>query len=112
MNKILSFDKWLEQELQKPTQDDYNPDGNSSRAVMSRSYFQQVCWYIKKTPDMLAAIVDLWDDWDTPILFFVLILLFPLVVVISPFWGASVRRTSARNHYLIEYRGYKKQMND
>jgi len=106
---FMLFDEWLTMELSKPVREDFNCDGNSSRAVLLRGKFGQFLWCAKRNmPRHFSDIKREWDGWDTPIAWFVIVALFPIYMPITFItWPVGSYRR-ALNDYKSTYNHHKK----
>lgn len=88
--KETEFKKWLENKLKESPGRHYNPNGNSSRAVVSRGKWKEILYQYKDYPKSVIYEIKSFNGFDTPIIYFInliIILLFsPIIPII---WGYS-----------------------
>lgn len=102
--KEKTFKEYLKDELEKPvTYEYYDPNGNSSRAVIYRGIFKEVLYQYKSYPKALIYDIKCFEGFETPIGYFIGI---PLRILLSPIlpisWGIYSYK-NAKNFYLREY---------
>lgn len=107
----LLFEQWLQQELAKPiTNHYYNPNGNSSRAVMCRTLTQEFIIQCKDLfPSLYSDIKYCWNGWSTSIDDVLKILLLPFIFWLLPFTRTYGVRKRAMNNYKRGYGWYLKK---
>jgi len=97
----MSFEKYLENELNKPVNDNYyDPDGNSARAVVVRGFWGEVWWQYKAYPDRVSCELHRFKGFDTTIGWFVN---FPVMFLLAPIIPVLAGRYSYRES-IAEYR--------
>ena len=110
----MSFDEYVENEITKPTADWYDPNGNSSRAVVTRmkkkGLLVAIGWEIPQLiNEMTYSVMHDFDGWNTPIGFVVQFLLLPVLLPFSPLIRTYTRYKRAVNDYKQEYKNkYRK----
>ena len=78
----MEFKEFLQQELDKPINNDqYNPDGNSNRAVVTRGLWMEILWQYKAYPRRIMVELECFDGLSTEIGWFMQL---PLMIVLSP----------------------------
>lgn len=105
----MTFDEYVENEITKPTVDWYDPDGNSSRAVVTRMKKKgsliAIRWEIHQLiSEMKYSLTNDFDGWNTPIGFVVQLLILPVLLPLSPFIRTYTRYKGAINDYKREYK--------
>ncbi len=105
----MTFDEYVENEITKPTVDWYDPDGNSSRAVVMRmkkkGSLVAIRWETHQlVSEMKYSLTNDFDGWSTPIGFVVQILILPVLLPLAPFIRTYTRYKSAINDYKREYK--------
>lgn len=59
--------EYIERELEKPVNyEHYNPDGNSSRAVIARGFYKEVLKRYRDYPSRLLFEIKQFNGFDTP----------------------------------------------
>jgi len=106
---MMTFDEYVENEITKPTVDWYNPDGNSSRAVVTRmkkkGLLVAVGWEIHQLiGELKYSITHDFDGWNTPIGFIFQLLILPVLLPFSPFIRTYTRYKSAISDYKRDYK--------
>jgi hypothetical protein len=110
----MTFDEYIENEITKPTADWYDPNGNSSRAVVTRmkkkGLLVAIGWEIPQLiNEMKYSVMHDFDGWNTPIGFVFQLLILPLLFPFSPFIRTYTRYKRAVNDYRQEYKNkYRK----
>lgn len=103
----MDFDNWLKQELSKEAGKHYNPNGNSSRAVMKRGLFGQFKWVSKKLiPSIYSEIKYGFSGWETGIGYILSLLLLPLFIWVMPFTRTYGTYKRAFDDYKDSYAQY------
>lgn len=107
----LTFSEWLALELEKPpTNTDYDPDGNSSRAIMTRvvgkGWLVHIWWSRYGYKDIWQDIKSDWNGWDTPIGYMAAIIVLPLLLPVVPFISGRVSYKRAMRDYQEAYQEY------
>lgn len=75
------FKIWLENKLKENPGQRYDPDGNSTRARASRGLLKEIIYQYKKYPKSAIYEIKQFDGWDTPIIYFINLL---IIATISP----------------------------
>lgn len=107
----LTFSEWLALELGKPpTNPDYDPDGNSSRAIMTRvvgkGWLAHIWWSRRGYKGICRDIKSGWNGWDTPIGYITSLILLPLLLPVDPFISGLVSYKRAMRDYREAYQEY------
>ena len=107
----LTFSEWIALELEKPpTNPDYDPDGNSSRAIMTRvvdkGWLSHIWWSRHGYKDIWQNIRSGWNGWDTTIGYAVSMLVLPLLLPVAPFVLGRVSCKRAMQDYQEAYQEY------
>lgn len=106
----MTLDEFIEQELNKPPRNkEYSPDGDSSRAVVTRmrknGLLCALKWELLKMPSAIKSfLVDEFDGWNTPIIWFVTVAVMPITIPIAPFLSCYMRYNRALEDYRAEWR--------
>lgn len=108
----MSFDEFLEGEINKPKSEWFDKNGNSPKAIVSRGFLKQVLWEYKKYPSRLKDVLSCFEGFETPIAWFIQI---PFLIFLAPvlplIWGAhSFDR--AVGQYRAEYKRQKGTNNE
>ena len=107
----LTFSEWLALELEKPPiNTDYDPDGNSSRAIMSRvvdkGWLSHIWWSMRVYADIWQDIKSNWNGWYTTIGYVVSMIVLPLLLPVVPFELGWVSYKRAMRDYQEAYQEY------
>lgn len=101
----MTFNEFIDQELSKPPRNkEYSPDGDSSRAVVTRMRKQGLLYALKweflKMPNAIKSfLVDEFDGWNTPIIWFATAAVMPITLPIAPFLSCYMRYQRALQDY-------------
>ncbi|MBE8578621.1 hypothetical protein [Vibrio sp. OPT18] len=113
--KFDSFEKWLADELSLPDDEHYDPDGDSSLAVMRRlrsGKLKTLCWEYRHLFYTLKyeAKRTRWPEANLE--WIMLWLIFPLTITVLPVLKAFLRVESAKAEFSALYNRYvrKKRM--
>ena len=103
-----TFKEYLKEKLEKPSINrDYDPNGNSARAEVSRGLFKEILYQYKKYPKSFMHDIKCFEGFETPIGYFIGL---PLKVILSPllpiFLGIYSYK-GARDCYLEEFKKQK-----
>lgn len=110
----MSFDEYVENEITKPATVWFDPDGNSSRAVVTRMKKKGLLVAIRwETHELISemkySLTHDFDGLNTPIGFIIQLTLLPVLLPFSPFIRTYTRYKSAINDYKREYKNkYRK----
>ena len=78
----MNFKQYLKDELAKPVNNEqYNPDGNSERAVVTRGFWREVVWQYKAYPERLICELKSFRGMSTELGWF---LQLPIMILLSP----------------------------
>ena len=107
----LTFSEWLTLELGKPpTNPEYDPDGNSSRAIMTRvvgkGWLAHIWWSRHGYKDIWQDIKSGWNGWDTTIGYMAAIIVLPLLLPVAPFISGLISYKRAMRDYREAYQEY------
>lgn len=107
----LTFSEWLALELEKPPiNTDYDPDGNSSRAIMTRvvdkGWLSHIWWSRHGYKGIWHDIKSGWNGWDTTIGYITSLILLPLLLPVAPFVLGRVSYKRAMRDYQEAYQEY------
>ena len=110
MNK--TFDEYLKQELAKPiTNEFYDPNGGSERAVVTRGVWREILRQYKVYPSRIVQEIRDFDGLDTELGWFIQL---PLMIILSPvaplLAGLSWHQRSI-DSYRIRYEWEEKKPN-
>lgn len=105
----MSFDEYVENEITKPVSDWYDPDGNSSRAVVVRmkkkGILVAIGWETHQIiSDLRYSITNDVNGLDTTIGCIIQFIILPVLLPFSPFIRTYTRYKSAINDYKREYK--------
>lgn len=94
------YDKWLKNRLSKGLKSPhYDPDGNSSRAVITRGLKKEILYQFKKYPKSLKCEIKSFNGFDSSIGYFIniflIIFLAPLVPMVR---GIYSHRRAIRDY--------------
>ena len=107
--KETEFKEWLENKLKETPSSHYTPDGNSSRAVVSRGRWKEILYQYKEYPKSVVYEIKSFDGLNTPIVYFinlVIILLFSPIIPIL--WGCqSYKRAIEEYKHTFKVEKYK-----
>ena len=89
--KNTEFEEWLENRLKEFPGNHYNPNGNSSRAVVSRGRWKELIYQYKEYPKSAIYEIKSFKGLDTPIIYFinliVILLLSPIVPIVWSYYS-------------------------
>ncbi len=89
--KNIEFKEWLENKLKESPGSHYNPNGNSSRAVVSRGRWKEIFYQYREYPKSVVYEIKSFRGLNTPIIYFinlVIILLFsPIIPIIWSYYS-------------------------
>ena len=89
--KNIEFKEWLENKLKESPGSHYNPNGNSSRAVVSRGRWKEILYQYKKYPKSVVYEIKSFRGFDTPIIYFInlviILLLSPIIPIIWSYYS-------------------------
>ena len=99
-----TFEEYLHQELNKDHgQQHYDPEGNSSCAIVSRmkeSVVKAFLWECKQVwKDIKYTVTQEFEGFGTPVGWFIQVLLLPVLAPTVPFWRTYTRYKSAIKDY-------------
>lgn len=105
---VLTFEEYLHQELNKDhVQYHYDPEGNSSCAVVSRmkgSVVKAFLWECKQVwRDIKYTVTQEFEGFGTPVGWFIQVLLLPILAPTVPFWRTYTRYKEAIDDYKKYY---------
>tara|TARA_B100001105_G_scaffold124157_1_gene99520 strand:- start:4027 stop:4467 length:441 start_codon:yes stop_codon:yes gene_type:complete len=102
-----TFEEYLHQELNKDHGQHYDPEGNSSCAIVSRmkdSVVKSFLWECKQVwKDIKYTVTQEFDGFGTPVGWFIQVLLLPILAPTVPFWRTYTRYKEAINDYKKYY---------
>lgn len=104
-----SFEQWLKEELSKPASNHYDPNGNSSRAVASRGLKREIIYQYKKYPSKLADDLKSFEGIDTPISYFLYVIVTAFLFPVIPVFVARNTHKRALSEYKVRYERSKNQ---
>lgn len=112
--KIDNFDEWLKKRLSEPVDYKYyDPNGNSSRAVMTRGLRNEIVYQFSRYPKELKYQIKSFKGFDTPIGYFISLF---LMIVLAPFipiiWGIFSRKNAIKEYKSIFNKEVKKQQKE
>lgn len=100
----MTFDEYLKAELAKPvTNDCYDPNGNSNRAVVVRGFWGEVAWQYKAYPKRLLSELRCFDGLSTELGWFIQLPLMILLSPIAPFLAANHWHKKSLGEYELRY---------
>lgn len=107
----LTFSEWLALEIEKPpTNPDYDPEGNSSRAIMTRvvdkGWLSHIWWAMRVYAGIWQDIKSNWNGWYTTIGYVVSMIVLPLLLPVAPFVLGWVSYKRAMRDYQEAYQEY------
>ena len=101
----MEFEDYLKEQLNKPKPEWFDPDGNSPRATVMRGKLGTLKYEFKKLlPSLKSDLVYFWDGIDTPISYFIQVLLLPFIFPFLPFLRAYYSWQRAIKEYKEEYK--------
>lgn len=101
---MISFEDYLQQQLNKEKPEWFDPDGNSPRAVVMRGKIGTLKREFKTLlPSLKSDLAYFWDGVDTPISYFLQVLILPFILPFLPFLRAHHSWTRAIRTYKEEY---------
>lgn len=102
--KETEFRKWLENKLKESPGRHYNPNGNSSKAVVSRGRWKEILYQYKEYPKSVVYEIKSFDGLNTPIVYFInLVIILLLSPIIPILWGyQSYKRAIEEYKYTFE----------
>ena len=106
----MKFEYYLQQQINKPKPEWFDPNGNSARATITRGKIGGIIYEFKKLlPSLKNDLVYFWDGFDTPISYFFQIAILPFILPFLPFLRAFYSYRRAIKEYRREYesKGYK-----
>lgn len=109
---IKTFEEYMTDELAKPVPEFYSSDGSSSRAVVVRGLFKEVIYTYKNFPSRIVREIKCFDGWDTPIGWFISLLLVLLLAPVMPAIGGMFSHKRAVKDFKTEYGYYIKREGD
>lgn len=110
----MTFDECVENEITKPVPDWYDPNGNSSRAVVVRmkkkGLLVAIGWETHQIiSDLKYSITSDFNGLDTTIGCIIQFIILPVLLPFSPLIRTYTRYKSAINDYRREYKNkYRK----
>lgn len=107
----MTLEEYIKKELDKPsTNPHYDPNGNSSHAVMTRGKFGEIIWQYKDYPSYLKWVLGEFKGLRTSIDWIISV---PILIAFSPvipvIWGISRYRRAFRE-YESDYEAFKKEV--
>ena len=100
----MLFNEYLKQELAKPiTNDCYDPNGNSNRAVVVRGFWGEVLWQYKKYPKRLLSELKCFDGLSTELGWFIQLPLMILLAPVAPIFAAKHWYSRCIGEYKLKY---------
>ena len=103
----MKFEEYLQQQLEKPAPEWFEPDGNSVRATVMRGKGGTLKYEFKRLlPSLKSDLVYFWDGIDTPISYFLQVLILPFILPLLPFLRAWYSYKKAINTYKAEYKSF------
>lgn len=103
----MSFEEYLEYRLNMPVHAQYDPNGNSPRAVVYRGLSKEIAWQYRNLPNHIKGVIHSFDGLDTPLGYFVQLPVYVFLLPILPvIWGIRSHKTSLKV-YKDEY--YREQ---
>lgn len=110
MTDKLSFEEYLEETLSKEDVEWYNPEGNSSRAVVKRrrkGYWWAFKYECKEVwTDLIYFYTKSFEGFETPIAWFIGFVVYPFLLPFIPFTRTSSRYKEAIKDYEEYYQRY------
>lgn len=101
---MISFKDYVQQQLDKPKPDWFDPSGDSSRAVVMRGRYGQLKYeLINLIPSLKRDLFYFWDGFDTPVSYFLQVALLSFVFPLLPFLRAFYVYRMALRDYKLEY---------
>ena len=101
---MKTFEDYLKQQLNKPQPEWFDQDGNSPRATVMRGKLGTLKYETKRlVPSLKSDLCDFWDGIDTPIGYFLQILILPFILPFLPFIRAYYSWDRAMKIYKKEY---------
>lgn len=101
-SKTNEFNKWLMKKILEPTHKDYDPKGNSSRAIITRGMKKEIFYQFKKYPNSLKNEIKNFEGLDTPIGYFVnLFLMFFLAPLVPLIKGIYSYKKAVEDYKII-----------
>ena len=101
---MISFKDYVQQQLDKPSPDWFDLNGNSPRAVIMRGRFGQLKYeVIDLIPSLKRDLSYFWDGFDTPVSYFFQVALLPFIFPLLPFLRAFYVYRRALRDYKREY---------
>lgn len=80
----MSFKDFIEKEISKPAPKHYDPNGNSTRAIVTRGRFKEIIYQYKRIPMDIVDTFSAFDGFNTPIGWFLLLPIYILLLPILP----------------------------
>ena len=105
---MISFNDYLTEKINEPKCEWYNPHGNSSCAVVTRMKKQGVVYSFKYevkkvTEDLGYFFSHEFKGLDTPLIWFVSLIIMPVTIPVAPFIRTYIRYKSAVSEYRKSY---------
>lgn len=103
----MKFEEYLQQQLDKPAPEWFEPEGNSARATVMRGKVGALKHEFKNLlPSLKSDLVYFWDGIDTPISYFLQVLILPFILPFLPFLRAWYSYNKAIKTYKLEYKNF------
>lgn len=108
------FKSYLLVKISAPHHEWYNPDGNSSCAVVTRvlreGWVRAFLWECKEVGnDLKRFFAEDFSGLETPISWFIALIFIPVFLLITPFTRTKSRYDAAIKDYLVEYNRQRKK---
>lgn len=106
---MKTFEDWLEDKMNDELPEWFKPDGNSKHAVMLRmreSKWKALKWEFVQVCNDVKYEIKSFDGFNTPIGWFVQMLLLPVIFPLVPFVRTYTRYKEALDEYKENYAKY------
>ncbi|MGL5394975.1 MAG: hypothetical protein ACRDBQ_06810 [Shewanella sp.] len=103
----MTFEEFVTKKISGPHRDWYDPNGNSSCAVVCRmrsGYLSSLRWEFSQVVcDVKYFLTNEFKGIDTPLIWFIQLLILPVLFPVVPFTRVKSRYREAINDYRIDY---------
>lgn len=101
----MDFKEYLSQELKKPIHNkDYDPDGNSDRAIVTRGFLREILWQYKAYPGRLKSELMEFNGLSTELGWLLMMPIMILFFPILPILAARYWHNKSINTYKIKFK--------
>ena len=103
LGDFMTFEEYLKFEMDKPVKRNYDPDGNSTRAIVQRGLYKETIKQYRYIPERGKSLLREVDGLTTPIGLMIAVPFFILFFPVLPILWGVMSHSGALQEYRAAY---------